>query len=491
VAGGRAADNHFHDKNVSKPCVWHVFVFLLSEFFFEKAKGIQQMKSFMKPCLWLLTLTLTLLAAPFAQAQGLIRDAEIEHTLRIIAQPLVKSSGVGRLNVFIVNSSNPNAFTTGGNNIFITSGLIRLLKSVEMLQSVIAHEIGNITGGHLSQRAANIGSTRTAAGLGTVLGILTAAAGGGGGAIGVAAATQSLAQRNFLAFSRGQESAADQSGARYMALAGIDPSAAIDVLNIFRGQEALSVGRRDAYSLTHPLSSQRISDLKTYVAAYAGRTTTQSPTVDYWYARMVAKFNGFISSPRGVLRRLNKTDKGEIATLTRAIAYHRLPDKKKSMAAIKRLTAMRPQDPYYQELYGQILLENGSSAKAVAAYRRAVRLRPKEPQILAGLGRAQLAAKSGSSAKAALATLKKSYARDPRNGRMLRDIGVAYAKTGNPGMASLASAERYALSSNFKLAAIHAKRAVGLLPEGTTGWRKADDILALAERINKNRKKKK
>jgi predicted Zn-dependent protease len=364
------------------------------------------------------------------------------------------------------------------------------MKSVEMLQAVIAHEIGHITGGHITQRVANIGSTKTAVGLGAVLGVLTAVAGGGAGAIGVVAATQSAAQRNFLSFTRGQESAADQSGVRYMARAGINPSAAIDVLNIFRGQEALSVGRQDPYAITHPLSSQRISDLKTYVAAYKGRPSTQSANVDYWYARSLAKFNSFIGSPKGVLRRLPKRDKGEIATLTRAIAYHRLPNKKKSITEIKRLISMRPTDPYYQELYGQILLENGNSAGAVAAYRKAVAMQPKDAQILAGLGRAQLAAKSGVSAKTALATLKKSYARDPRNGRMLRDLGVAYAKTGNPGMASVTTAERYALASNFKQAEIHAKRAVKLLPEGTTGWRKAADILAISERLNKTRKKK-
>jgi predicted Zn-dependent protease len=115
---------------------------------------------------------------------------------------------------------------------------------------------------------------------------------------------------------------------------------------------------------------------------------------------------------------------------------------------------------------------------------------PKDPQILAGLGRAQLADKSGYSAKVALATLKKSYARDPRNGRMLRDLGVAYSKTGNPGMASLTTAERYALASNFKQAGIHARRAVKLLPEGSTGWRKAADILAISERLNKRKKKR-
>ncbi|WP_226803917.1 M48 family metalloprotease [Amylibacter sp. SFDW26] len=428
--------------------------------------------------------------SPIAYAQGLIRDAEIERTLRIIAEPIIKAAGIGRVNIFIINSNSPNAFATGGNNVFLSSGLIRRMKNVEMLQSVIAHEIGHLTGGHLAQRAANIGSANTAAGVGVLLGILTAAAGGGGAGVGVAAATSSAGQRNFLAFTRAQESAADQAGARYMARAGINPAAALDVLNIFRGQEALNISRQDSYAITHPLHSQRIADLKTVVAAYKGNVSTQNPNVDYWYARSVAKFNGFIGSPKGTLRRVSKTDKGEIATLTRAIAYHRLPNKKKSMVEIKRLLAMRPADPYYQELYGQMLLENGNASAATAAYAKAVNKLPKDAQILAGLGRAQLAQNTKSSTQAALKTLKRSYARDPRNGRMLRDLGVAYAKTGNPGMASITSAERYALASNFKLAAVHAERAEKLLPQGSTGWRKAVDILSIAKRTSKIRKKR-
>jgi len=436
-----------------------------------------------------LFLTLAILLwSPIAYAQGLIRDAEIERTLRIIADPLVKASGIGNINIFIINSNNPNAFATGGNSVFLSSGLIRRMRNVEMLQSVIAHEIAHLTGGHLAQRAANIGSTKTAAGLGVLLGILTAAAGGGGAGLGVAAATTSVGQRGFLAFSRAQESAADQAGARYMARAGINPSAALDVLKLFQGQQALNVNRQDAYSITHPLHSQRISDLKTVVAAYQTRPSTQSQNVHYWYARSVAKFNGFIGSPKSTLRKVSKSDKGEIATLTRAIAYHRLPNKKKSMVEIKRLLAMRPTDPYYQELYGQMLLENGNATAATAAYAKAVQRLPKDAQILAGLGRAQLAQNTTSSTQAALKTLKRAYARDSRNGRMLRDLGAAYAKTGNPGMASITTAERYALASNFKLAAVHAKRAERLLPQGSTGWRKAVDILNIAKRTSKGKK---
>lgn len=425
-----------------------------------------------------------------AQAQGLIRDAEIERTLRIVAEPLVKASGIGRINIFIVNNNTPNAFATAGNNIFLHSGLIRRMKSVEMLQAVIAHEIGHITGGHITQRIANIGSLRTTAGLGTLLGILTAAAGGGEGAIGVAAATRSIGQRSFLAFTRGQESAADQSGARYMALAGINPSAAVDVLKLFKGQEAISVGRQDPYARTHPLSTQRIADLETVVAAYQGRPTTQHKDVDYWYARSRAKFDSFIGNPRTILRKADKAGSGEIATFTRAIAYHRLPDKKKSLSEMQRLLEMRPDDAFYHELHGQILLENGDATGAVTAYSKAVDLRPNDPQILAGLGRAQLAIQSQAAARSALDVLKKSYSKDPWNGRMLRDLGVAYAKNDNLGMAAVTTAERYALVSNFREAAIHANRALGLLPQGTAGWRRASDILATAKRFQKGKKKR-
>lgn len=414
-------------------------------------------------------------------AQSLIRDAEIERTLRIISKPLIKAAGVGPVNFFIVNNNSPNAYVAGGNNIFIHTGLIRRMRSVDMLQAVIAHEIGHITGNHLSLRVGGLGDVRTATGVGMVLAVLATAAGAKGGA-GIALAVQSAGQRKYLAFSRAQESAADQSGVRYIARANIDPQASLDVLNLFRGQEVLSSSRRDAYSLTHPLSAQRISDLRGYVAAYRGNNTKRDKTVDYWYARSLAKFNGFIGSPKQTLRKLSASDTGEIATLTRAIAYHRQPNAKKSMAQMARLLKMRPNDPYYRELMGQFYLENGNATTAVKYYSQAVKALPKNPQMLAGLGRAQLAQRTKPTAKRALVTLKRAYSRDPRDARMLRDLGTAYAQNGNPGMASVVTAERYAMSANFRQAAIHAKRATGLLPEGTTGWRRAADILSIAER---------
>ncbi|WP_326491416.1 hypothetical protein [Rhodovulum sulfidophilum] len=108
---------------------------------------------------------------------------------------------------------------------------------------------------------------------------------------------------------------------------------------------------------------------------------------------------------------------------------------------------------------------------------------PKEPLILAGYGRALLALDRPAENRKALAALEKARARDPRDPRMLRDLAVAYARTGNNGMASVATAERYAVAGRMKTAAVHARRAEGLLPRGSPGWLRADDILAAAEKL--------
>jgi predicted Zn-dependent protease len=436
--------------------------------------------------------TLIFAQAQFAAAQGLVRDAEIERTLKMVLQPLQKSAGIGgtRVDIFIVNDRNLNAFVAGGNNIFLNTGLIRKMKSKEMLQAVMGHELAHITQGHQAARVANIASARTASGIGLAVGLAAAAAAGESGVgVGVIAGLNETNRRSLFAHSRSQESAADRASIRYMKGAGVSPQAAVDVLNIFKGQEALTSNRQDPYVRTHPLTSDRISRMKAAASAYKGSPSKQSPNIDYWYARMIVKFNGFVGNPSYNLRQIKSSDAGELKTLARAIAFHRQPKPAKARREINKLIKMRPKDPYYHELRGQILLENGDAQAAVASYRRAANLAPKEALILGGLGHAMLAKNSGASVKAALKVLQKSYARDPRDFLVLRNLAQAYARTGQPGLASVATAERYALQSNFKQAAIHAKRAQGLLPRGSSGWLKSEDIIAIARKVTPKKKR--
>ncbi|MBC7156818.1 MAG: hypothetical protein H5U20_04805 [Rhodobacteraceae bacterium] len=115
------------------------------------------------------------------------------------------------------------------------------------------------------------------------------------------------------------------------------------------------------------------------------------------------------------------------------------------------------------------------------AYRRAAALAPSEPLILAGLGRALVALDTPAANREALAVLERAQARDGADPRMLRDLAVAYARAGQGGMASVVTAERYALVGRLPDAAIHARRAEGLLPRGSPGWLRAQDVLGAAE----------
>jgi len=435
-----------------------------------------------------MTLLAALVLAPVARAQSLVRDAEIEYALRELLSPVAGAAGipVSQLRVMVINDSTLNAFVVDGRTIFVHSGLVLKLDRAEELQAVIAHELAHIANGHITRRLTNLRGANSVAAMGTALALGLAASGNGKAAAGLAVGAQSSAQRVFFSHTRAEESSADQAGVRYMARAGVDPQAMVDVLDIFRGQEALRPGRQDPYVRTHPLTADRLRAMKGYAAAY-GKEARDDPAADYWFARARGKLGAFLQNSNYTLRKVGKADKSDIAVMRRAIAYHRRPDTDRALAEVNRLVAMRPKDPYYQELKGQILLESRQFPAAVSAYGKAVKMAPREALILAGYGRALLALKTGDGNRRALATLEKARARDPHDPRMLRDLAVAYARAGNNGMASLATAERYALMGRLNDAGTHAKRASDLLPRGSAGWLRAQDVLSAAEAAAKRR----
>ena len=429
-----------------------------------------------------LALAALLALAPAAsRAKTLIRDAEIEHALKQLLRPLANAAGMsgGSLRVLVIADDSMNAFVLDGQTVAIHSGLLLRLDRAAEAQAVMAHELAHIANGHIVRRLTNMRSAKTTAAMGLLLSAAVAASGNAGAAAGLAIGTQSTAQRLFFVHTRAEEASADQAGIRYMARAGVEPEAMVDVLNIFRGQEALSAGRQDPYVRTHPLTADRLRSIKGYAAAYAGKTM-DDPEADYWFARAKGKLGAFLQNPRYTLRRVGN-DNSTLAMMERAIAYHRLPDPDKAIAEMTRLEAALPDDAYVLELKGQILLESRRFGPAVTAYARAVQLAPGEPLILAGYGEALLAPDTPDANRKALAVLEKARASDPYNPKLLRNLGVAYARAGDNGMASVATAERYALTGQLGTAAIHAKRAIGLVPRGAPGWIRAQDILSAAE----------
>jgi predicted Zn-dependent protease len=197
---------------------------------------------------------------------------------------------------------------------------------------------------------------------------------------------------------------------------------------------------------------------------------------------MVAKLDGFLLSPAQTFRRYPDPGASEAAALANAVAWHRRPDPARAAAVIDALVSAHPEDPYYLDLQGQILLESSHAAAAADAYRRAVELAPKEPLTLGGLGRALLNMNDDSVTAEARVALARAVDADEANGAVLRDLALAEARLGNEGAAALAPAERFTREGRFEDASRNAARAAALLPEGSPGWRRAEDISNIARR---------
>lgn len=414
-----------------------------------------------------------------ASAQSIIRDTEIERILRDMSDPLLRAAGVSPSSVQIrlVQDDRMNAFVSSNRSIFIHTGLIQRLDRADMLQSVIAHEIGHITGGHLTSRAMNMQSAGQASALGIAAGALAGVIVGPEAGIAIATGTVGSAQGQLRTYSRTEESSADQTGVRLLDQAGIDPQAAIDVLNLFAGQELLSASRQDLYARTHPMSSDRISLLQRMADTARSDGNTVPAELAESYARMRGKLDGFIDWPSDALSRLPR-EGGTIAQrIARAVALHRVPNHAAAIMETDALIALEPQNPFFHELKGQFLFESGQIAAAIPPYRQALALSNNAPLIAGMLGRALVALDTDAANAEALQILTAARARDAGMSLTLRALAIAHSRAGNPGEAALATAEFHAARGNINDAKRFAESARGLLSQGTPAWIRTEDLL--------------
>ena len=410
-----------------------------------------------------------------AFAVSLLRDADIENAFSELSKPVLQAAGLSPsgIKIMLIDDTRPNAFVIDNKHIFITTGLALKTRTPEMFQSIIAHEAAHIAYGHVARRTQNIENARSVAAFGLALGIMTGALSGNAElGTSLALGTSSSATRALLAHTRAEESAADQAAMSYMAQSRIDAAGMADVLDIFIGQENLSANRQDPYARTHPLSRDRLRVVE-------GRVTAQpKPARDknaiYWHDRAIGKLSAFVRTPDWTLKNTDSSSHEDVKHLRRAVAFSRQGKLEEAINEISKAQSARPKDAYLQDLKAEFYMRHKKFDRAAKEYQKASDLDGSNALILAGYGRALLASNQTNKA---LSVLKTSRQKDFRNIRMLRDLAVAYSKTGQNGMASLITAERFALQGKTKDAKIHARRALDNLPRGSPGWQSAEDIL--------------
>ncbi|HEU5046246.1 MAG TPA: M48 family metalloprotease [Rickettsiales bacterium] len=425
-----------------------------------------------------------------AHAISLIRDAEIEDTLRAYGNPIFKEAGLNpkAVHLFIVNDSSINAYVAGGQNMFIHTGLILKTDTPNMLIGVMAHETGHMAGGHLAQGTEQLKNAQMGAIISAVLGAAMVAGGGGEEGMAVMSAGQQVAMRNYLHFSRGNESAADQAALDYLDQLGISASGMLRMMEILRQDENRSYGSPDPYTRTHPLNIDRITHIRDHVMHSTIREDFEPAGFNERHARMIAKLSGFIDPPEQTLNTYPKTDHSVPARYARAIAYYRLPDLPQALAEIDSLIKESPKDPFFHELRGQILFENGRVAEALQSYARAATLLPNSPLILTDYGKVLLANQSKDNLAKAIHVLEHANILDSADPNTWHQLAQAYAQAGNMGKFYLASAEESSLEDNPGEVIRNVNLALKNLGNDRTAKLRANDLRLYAEKERQEHK---
>ena len=445
------------------------------------------------PFLLVIVLLLGTLLPQATQASDrlrLIRDAEIEGIIRAYATPLFQAAGLSPqgIRLYLVQDRTLNAFVAGGLNMFINTGLLMQAEHPGQVIGVIAHETGHISGGHLATRGTALAQTRGALIATYLLGIGAALATGESG-VGAAVISggQDVALRGLLQYTRTQESSADQAAVTLLQATGQSPRGLMEFMETLRGQEVLLTNNQDPYLRTHPLTQERITFLENAVRQSPYADKPPDPEFLVMHNRMRAKLIGFLQPLNQVLRAYPEDDVSLPARYARAIAYYRVPDIEKALIELDGLLAESPEDPYFRELRGQMLLEHGRVAEALPEYQAAANALPNSPQIRQALAKAQIQMNDRDFDRAALDNLAETLRQEPNNPSAWRLAAVAHGRLGDQGMTALALAEGAFARRKYAEARDRAEHALGLLEQHSASWLRAQDVKNEAERqVNSN-----
>jgi len=307
-------------------------------------------------------------------------------------------------------------------------------------------------------------------------------AGAGDAGMAIMGLGQAAGMGKFLAFSRVQESTADAAGAKYLNDSGVSGRGMLSFFKKLQSQEyAYGLKNIDPFAQSHPLSGQRIENLRNDLMA--GKSWNAKPDValEERFKRVKAKLNGFVADAKTTLNVYPEDNQSVYAHYARAYAWHKsgYPDKADAEAAA--LIKADPHDPYFLEIQGQILLEAGKPADAIAPLREATERSNNAPLIATTFGHALIATDDAKNYPEAVRVLRQAVQRDDQNPFAWYQLGTVYERIGDEPRALLATAERASQNGDSRTAAYSARGAMAGLTPNTADWIRAQDIAMTAQ----------
>jgi predicted Zn-dependent protease len=274
---------------------------------------------------------------------------------------------------YLINDDSFNAFASPAANIFIYKGLLFALDTIDELAGIMAHEIAHAVSRHVSQsidrsKLVNYGSMA-----GMLAGILVGAAGGGEAASALTMGSAAAGQSAMLAFTRENETDADQKAFLFLKETGYSPQGLLSGLTKMRASDYHGMEGVPDYFKTHPGTGNRIIHLAGILENYTPSQkikpipdTFEFGMVKY---RLMGLYGNLNTSFKKVTTLLQNEPENPALLYGMGLLYARKNQRGLAISHLKKALSIRLFEPMILLELGRIYIHDGQleTAKNVLA----------------------------------------------------------------------------------------------------------------------------
>ncbi|MBW2654506.1 MAG: M48 family metalloprotease [Deltaproteobacteria bacterium] len=273
---------------------------------------------------------------------------------------------------YIVDDDVFNAFASPAANIFAYRGLITALDSIDELAGIIAHEIAHAASRHVSEsidraKFINIGSLA-----GMLAGAIIGSQSGGDAGAAIITGTMAVGQTAMLAFTRENETEADEKGIMFLKKSCFAPEGLLSGLMKIREADYRGVEGIPDYVKTHPGTGNRIAHVETILAGYTPLKNKAECEENFKFNMVKYRLLGLYADIEPTFNLLTTKLEGNPSGADAAaihygmgLIYARKFMKEKALSHLKKALSINIFDPMILLEMGRIYLQNGEPQKAL------------------------------------------------------------------------------------------------------------------------------
>ena len=384
-----------------------------------------------------------------ASSGEVVNDIEVVDYLQTLGYRLATNGPDNhqRFTFFVVRDNSINAFAMPGGVIGVHTGLIQSTSSESELASVIAHEIGHVVQRHLARMVAQQRQDAWQSFAAMAFALLAARSNPQLAGASIQAAQAGAIQKQ-LDYTREHEREADRVGLQILNQAGFDTRAMPTFFEQLMKGTRFYEGGAPSFLRTHPLTTERIADVRNRVEQLPYHQVTDSP--EFHYVR--AKLRATQGSPQQAIvwfedtLREKRYGSEEAQHYGLAMAHVRANNLQSARQEVQWLHDHAPRHAMVETLAANVEFAMGNPSEAQRLYRESLRTFPDHRGLIYGYADALLAT---GQPDAALKLLSEKVLIYPGDAHLYELQSQAYTQQGKNLLRHQAQGEAYYRSYNL------------------------------------------